>query len=193
MNDELMTFRKNALLSNLCSEWNGMWMSCHNDKEKLVRLVLMCQSAPYFATYCYLGKGLSKEYCKKEFGDYINGRVYHDCDDVSGFTYQMFVDMKTPVELRSDVSQFLWCNDLAVTIPQSKCPRLYVSNQSTLHLTLEGYSCPHVYLFDESKLVIDDADEESVVVVFKYSKNAGVEVGKYCLAQIKEFDKELRI
>lgn len=193
MNDELMTFRKNALLSNLCSEWNGMWMSCHNNKEKLVRLVLMCQSAPYFATYCYLGKGLSKDYCKEEFKDYINGRVYHDCDEVDGFSYQMFVDMKSPVELLSDIAQFLWCEDLNVTIPQTKCSRLYISNKSKVHLTLEGYNCPHVYLFDESRVVIDDADEESVIVVFKYSKNANVEIGKYCLAQVKVFDKELRI
>lgn len=191
--DEMMYFRKNALLANLCKDWSNMWAACHDDKEKLVRLVLMQQSAPYFADFCYRGKGLTKEYCKREFADYINGRIFNDCDGVNGFTYGIYLDAPTGLEIALDVVQFLWCDSIDVTIPKTKCPVLYVSNGSTLHLTLEGYSCPKIYLFDDSKVILDDVDENSKVVIYKYSENAQVEIGKYCLGEVKTFNKELRL
>ena len=98
--DEMLYFRKNALLANLCKEWSNMWAACHDDKEKLMRLVLMQQSAPYFADFCYRGKGLTKDYCKREFSDYINGRIFNDCDNVKGFSYAMYIDAPTGFKTR---------------------------------------------------------------------------------------------
>ena len=191
--DELTYFRKNALLDGLCKEWSAMWSACHSDKEKLMRLVLMQQSAPYFATYCNQGKGLTKGYCKREFKDYINGRVFNDCDDVKGYTYSMYIDAPTSVAMHVDVAQFLWCNNTRVIIEKTKCPTLYVSNHSNIELVLQGFNTPHIYLFDDSVLNINDADDESMVVVYKYSKNAKVNIGKYCLCDVKVHDKELRL
>jgi hypothetical protein len=191
--DEMLYFRKNALLANLCKEWSNKWAACHDDKEKLMRLVLMQQSAPYFADFCYRGKGLTKDYCKREFSDYINGRIFNDCDTVNGFSYTMYIDAPTGFKIVSDVAQFLWCDSVDVTIPKTKCPILYVSNSSTIHITCDGYNCPHIYLFDDSKVAIDDADEDSKVVIYKYSDKAQVELGKYCLADVKVFDKQLKL
>lgn len=191
--DEMLYFRKNALLANLCKEWSNMWAACHDDKEKLMRLVLMQQSAPYFADFCYRGKGLTKDYCKREFSDYINGRIFNDCDNVNGFSYAMYIDAHTGFKIVSDVAQLLWCDNVDVTIPKTKCPILYVSNSSTIHITCDGYNCPHIYLFDDSKVTIDDADEDSKVVIYKYSDNAQVELGKYCLADVKVFNKKLKL
>lgn len=191
--DEMLYFRKNALLANLCKEWSNKWAACHDDKEKLMRLVLMQQSAPYFADFCYRGKGLTKDYCKREFSDYINGRIFNDCDTVKGFSYAMYIDAPTGLKIVSDVAQFLWCDNVDVTIPKTKCPILYVSNSSTIHLSLDGYNCPHIYLFDDSKVTIDDADEDSKVVIYKYSDKAQVELGKYCIADVKVFDKQLKL
>lgn len=188
----MLYFRKNALLANLCKKWSDMWAACHDDKEKLMRLVLMQQSAPYFADFCYRGKGLTKDYCKREFSDYINGRTFRDCDDVQGYTYGMFIDAPTNLEIALDVSQFLWC-DIYITIPKTKCPLLYVSNSSHINISLDGFNCPRIYLFDNSKVTIDDGDEESKVIIYKYSKDAKVELGKYCLSNVKVFDKELRL
>jgi hypothetical protein len=170
-----------------------MWAACHEDKGKLMRLVLMQQSAPYFATFCNNGKGLSREYCKREFGEYVNGRVFNDCDGVKGYTYAMYVDEPTSVEIGLDVVQMLWCNNVDVLIPQTKCPVLYVSNHSTLNITLDGYNSPKIYLFDDSVVNIMEGDEESKVIVYKYSDNAKVEIGKYCLSSVKVFDKDLRL
>lgn len=191
--DEMMYFRKNALLANLCKEWSNKWTACHDDKEKLMRLALMQQSAAYFADFCYRGKGLTKEYCKREFADYINGRIFNDCDDVKGFSYAMYVDAPTGLKIVSDVAQFLWCDNVDVTIQKTKCPTLYVSNSSTIYITCDGYNCPRIYLFDDSKVILDDVDEDSRVIIYKYSDNAQVEIGKYCLGEVKTFNKELRL
>ncbi len=194
MKDEMILFHKNALLANLCKEWATMWSNCHNDKEKLMRLVLMQQSAPYFASFCYNGAGLSKEYCQREFGELLNGRVFDDCDAVEGFTYSMYIDPSEAVEMRVDVAQILWSPNMDVVIPQTKCNRLYVSNKSSVHLTLEGYNTVQVYLFDESELIIDDADDTCEVVVYKYSDTSKVERGTYCITpKVKIFNKTLRL
>lgn len=192
--DEMFNFRRNANIANLCKEWDGMWAACHNDKEKLMRLVLMQQSAPYFADFCYRGYGLSKEYCLKEFSDYINGRVFHDCDQVEGYTYGMFIDQLESVYLRLDVSQFLWCNNTNVIIPNTRCPILYVSNNSDINIVMEGFNHVKIYLFDESKVTIQDADDTCSATIYKYSDKCNVKYGKFCISKrIKEFNKELRL
>lgn len=190
--DEMTYFRKNALLANLCDKWNGMWASCHDDKEKLMRLVLMRQSAPYFADFCYRGKGLSKEYCIREFGDYINGRVFNDVDGVKGYTTSMYIGSSESLKIGLDTIQMLWCNGTDVEVEKTKCPTFYISNKSDVHFTFDGYSAVQIYLFDESAVTIDDADETCVVTVFKYSDDCKVERGRFCLSnKVKEFRKEL--
>lgn len=191
--DEMIFFRKNAILSNLCKEYNDKWASCHGDKDKLMRLVLMRQSAPFFADYCYNGRGLTKDYCKREFGDYINGRMFNDVDGVDGFTSAMYIDPSTDLEISSDTAQLLWCNNINVIIPQTKCPTLYVSNNSDVHFVLDGYNSIRIYLFDESKVMIDDADETCDVLVYKYNSRAQVDFGKFCFGKVKIFDKTLRL
>ena len=194
MKDEMLFFHKNALLANLCKEWATMWSNCHGEKEKLMRLVLMQQSAPYFATFCYNGAGLSKEYCLKEFGDYLNGRVFNDVEGVKGYTYAMYISPSQGFKMAVDVAQILWSKDVDVLIPETKCPTLYVSNKSSVHLTLDGYSVVRVYLFDESEVVIDDADETCEVIVYKYSENAKVMRGTYCITpKVKVFNKKLKL
>lgn len=191
--DEMERYYRESLLDELCKEWKDLWRSAHGDKEKLMRMVLMQQSAPHFATFCYKGRGLTKEYCKREFKDYINGRIFHDCDGVDGYTYAMYVDASGRKGMPFDVIQLLWCNDLQVIIPKTKCNRLYVSNRSTVNMTLDGYNHVSVYLFDESTLVVDDLDDESTVTVYCFSDDCKVVSGKYCFGKVNVFRKELRL
>lgn len=191
--DEMMMFRRNAILADLCKEWNNKWAACHDDKEKLMRLVLMQQSAPFFADFCYRGKGLTKEYCLREFGEYLNGRVFNDVEGVRGYTYSMFVGNDDNVEINVDVAQLLWCNAY-ITVPKCKCPVIYVSNRSNVHLVCEGYNNVRVYLFDKSDITLEDVDEDSSVIVYKYSRDANIEFGKYCLSKnVKVFEKQLKL
>lgn len=197
----MFDFYKNALsgviTAPLCADYKNQWRSCDDDKDALVKLVMQQQSIPYFITHCYSGKGLSKEYILRTFEEYINNNsekaIIHDADGVQGYTYSLYVAFKGVFKAAVDVLSFMRCSNTHVIIQASKCPIFYVGANSTIHITCEGYNCPKIYLFDDSKVVIDDMDEESKVVVYKYSKSAKVEAGKYCLGTIKQFEKELRL
>ena len=191
--DEMLSFRKNALLNNLCKEWDNMWKACKENKEKLVRLVLMQQSQPYFADYCYRGVGLSKEYVLENFADYINGVVHHDCDEVQGYEYALYVGYTDDITCVVDVLSMMWCDVPQLLIKRHKAPILYVSNNSKVHLVCEGYSYVRVYLFDESELIVGDTDENTDIIVYKYSENCTVTKGQYCLGRVNEFVKSLRL
>jgi len=194
MAQDLFNYYKHALSNGLCSEYKGRWRACHDNKEQLVKLVMAQQSLPHFIHYCYNGMGLSKEYIQETFGDYINGNsVINDADGVDGYTYSLYVGFKGDFKAAVDVLSLMWCNNTNVTVEMSKCPVIYVGCGSHVQLSLDGYNCPHIYLFDDSKVTIDDADEDSKVVIYKYSDKAQVELGKYCLADVKVFDKELRL
>lgn len=194
MAQDLFNYYKHALSNGLCSEYKGRWRACHDNKEQLVKLVMAQQSLPHFIHYCYNGMGLSKEYIQETFGDYINGNaVINDADGVDGYTYSLYVGFKGVFKAAVDVLSLMWCTNTNVTIETSKCPVIYVGCGSHVHLSLDGYNCPHIYLFDDSKVTIDDADEDSKVVIYKYSDKAQVELGKYCLADVKVFDKQLKL
>ena len=194
MAQDLFNYYKHALSNGLCSEYKGRWRACHDNKEQLVKLVMAQQSLPHFIHYCYNGMGLSKEYIQETFGDYINGNaVINDADGVDGYTYSLYVGFKGDFNAAVDVLSLMWCYNTNVTVETSKCPVIYVGCGSHVHLSLDGYNCPHIYLFDDSKVTIDDADEDSKVVIYKYSDKAQVELGKYCLADVRVFNKELRL
>lgn len=193
MENLLFLYHKNALLNNLCKEWDAKWNACRNDKEKLMRLVLMQQSAAHFADYCYRGKGLTKEYCIKEFGEFLNGRVFNDCDGVEGYTYGMFIDAPANVKLDLDVAQFLWCDNVNIIIPKTKASKIYISNNSTATISCDGYNSLTIMLFDTSKIVLEDIDVDTNITIYKYSDKCEVELGKYCFGKVNEFTKELKL
>ena len=198
MKDELFEFRKNALLGNisgepLCEHYKQAWRLCGNDKEMLVKLALMQQSSPFFSHACYRKLGLSKEYILKNFAEFINGRrTFEDIEGASGYTYQLYVGYDDDFDISADVTSIMWCNS-SIVIPKTKCPTLYISNYSDAHVVLDGYNSPRIYLFDESKVTIDDCDKTSEVLVYKYDSRADVVLGKFCLGSVQIFNKTLRL
>ena len=200
MDRGMMEFYRNALQgvitnSPLCAEYKGEWRACGDDKEKMVKLVLRQQSLPFFMTYCNQGKGLTKEYILRTFPEFINGRrEILDADLVNGYTYRIHVANEGEITAVSDVNAFMWCDCVTVNVEAGRCPLFYIGCNSEVHLILNGCDSPKVYLFDNSKLVIDDADETCSLMVYKYSDDAIVETGKYCLIEkLKVFRKELRL
>ena len=187
-------YYKNALLNNLCGEYKNDWKAAKNNKEKLVKLALCQQSIPHVATYAYEGKGLSKDYLLSEFKDYINGVIHYDCDDVKGYTYRLYAGWcGDEIMEQADVTHFMWSNVSSIVVEKYKCPTLYISNKSKVCVSCDGYNYIRVYLFDESELVIDDLDSESVVIVYKYSNKCKVTKGKYCLGKVNQFEKSIRL
>ena len=196
----MMTFKRNALLGNisgqpLCSDFKSAWRQCGSNKEMLVRLALMQQSQPFFSTACYKSLGLSKEYIKEEYKDYINGYIVPNADGVNGYTYALYVDWgyENDLEIKTDVASIMWTTNTNVVVEKTKCPTIYISNKSSVNLICNGFNTIHVKLFDKSKLFIDDFDSESQVIVYRYSDDAKVEEGKFYFGKVKVFDKELKL
>lgn len=199
MKDEMLIFKKNALLGKisaepLCMQYKQAWRACGNDKEMLIRLALSQQSIPYLSHACYEHLGLTKEYILENFLEYINGnRMFNDVEGVEGYTYQLYIGFEHDFKAVADVTSLMWCNNPQITVGATKCPVIYISNQSKVGLVCDGYNTVNVKLFDESELIVDDLDENSNVVVYKYGGDAKVELGKYCLGSVKVFPKELRL
>lgn len=195
MEDASFNYYKNALLSNLCEEYKAEWRAKRNDKLALIKLALRQQSLPHVASFAYQGKGITKEYMLKEFGEYLNGYVVNDADKVKGYTYTWYVDYDydNDIDVTCDVTHISWTKDKTLVVPKCKAPILYVSNKSNVTIVGDGYNSITIYLFDESKVTLEDFDEESTVTVYKYSDKCEVEQGKFCFGKVKEFSKELRL
>ena len=197
--DELLEFKKNAILGKisgqpLCEEYKSALRKCGNNKELLVRLALMQQCTPDFSHACYESMGLTKEYILNNFGELINGkRTFENVEGVDGYTYQLYVGYDKDFDIIADVTSMMWCNNIQIVVKATCCPTIYLSNHSNVHLVCDGYNTVNVKLFDESKVMIDDADETCDVLVYKYSNRAQFETGKFCFANVKIFNKTLRL
>lgn len=200
MKDELFNFYKNALSGSLseplCAEYKNEWRTANNDKEKLVALSLRQQSIPMFATYCYNKLGLTKKYILSEFGNYVNGYIVHNADGVEGYTYALYVDWDydTDLVINQNVVHIMWTVGANIFVPQTKCPIIYLSNKSKVHLICEGFNSVKIYMFDKSEITIEDCDKDCDITVLKYSDKCKVLRGKYCLSdKIYEHNKELKL
>ena len=194
MDKEFLNFLKDAYSSGLCNEYRDEIRRCHEDKLQLVRLAMRQQSCPWVATKMYEGV-ITTDYILNTFGEYLNGYVLKDCDNVAGYNYMWFVDWDYADDIvaSADVLHISHTVGANIIVPQTKAPTIYISNHSNVHLVGDGYNSINIKLFDKSKVTIEDLDENSEVFVYKYSKDAKVELGKYCFADVKVFDKELRL
>lgn len=194
MSNDYLNFLKDAYSNGLCNEYKDELRRCHEDKLELMRLAMRQQSIPFVATK--MSEGIvKKEYLLNTFGEYLNGYVLKDCDNVKDYTYTWYVgyDYANDIEVKTDVVHISCTDSAQVVVESTKCPTLYISNNSKVNLVCEGYNSVRVYLLDNSKLVIDDIDEESTVTVYKYSDKCEVEQGKFCFGKVKEFSKQLRL
>ena len=194
MSRDYLNFLKDAYSNGLCNEYKDELRRCHEDKLELMRLAMRQQSIPFVATKMFEGV-VKKDYLLNTFGDYLNGYVLKDCDNVKDYTYTWYVgyDYANDIEVKTDVVHISCTDSAQVVVEQTKCPTLYISNNSKVNLVCEGYNSVRVYLLDNSKLVIDDIDEESTVTIYKYSDKCEVEQGKFCFGKVKIFNKTLRL
>ena len=200
MENELLLFNKSALqgvlTDPLCADYKTRWRKCGTDKEKLVRMVMNQQALAFFHAHCFRGFGLSKEYILDSFADYINGKYTGtDVDGVEGgYKTQLYAGFGGDVSETLDVVSFQWCKITPFVVPQCKAIKMYVGCSSEVHLECEGYNSIVVMLFDNSTVHLDDIDEDSTVVIYRYSQDANVEVGRFCLSdKVRIFDKTLRL
>lgn len=194
--DELLKYRKSALVNGLCGEYKGYWQAAGTDKRKLITLALSQQALPHLMTYCWNGEGISKKYILDNFNEYINGnQIIYDADGVKGgYTYQLYVDFNGTINEQADVNAFMWCDNPMVEMPTSRCVTFYVGCNTTLHLSMQGFNNARIYLFDTSEVVFEEADKTCSATVYEYSDQCVTQIGQYCLSdKIKVHRKQLRL
>lgn len=195
----MMEFYKAALsgvlTTPLCSEYKASWRKCGDDKEMLIRLSLNQQAIPYVVTHARKGLGLTKDYIKRNFKEFINGHVVYGADGMDGYSYALYVDWgyDNDLEIRTDVTSIMWTKNANIIVPETKCPTIYISNGSVVMLDCCGYNSVNIKLFDNSKVIISELDEDSSVTVFIYGEGSSVETGRFCLGKVNKFRKELRL
>ena len=193
MNKEIFLFYRDALARNLCREYSNELKKNLEDKKKLFEMSLRQQSIPYFATACYQKWGVEIDFLKKEYKDLINGKYRAlNCDGVKEYGYELWCDNSQSLNVNSDVLHAMQCN-CEMTIPKTKCPIVYISNRSNIKLKGNGYNSIRIYLFDESTVELDNFDEDSNILIYKYSKDCQVNISDGCNSKVKQFDKELRL
>lgn len=192
--DRMQEYYKNSLLANLCSEYKGHWQASMQDKEKLFVLAMQQQSIPHLLTFANNGIGLTKEYLKDEFENYINGKYKAiDADGVKGdYKSTLYVDCDHKINTTDDVMTFMWC-DAQLEVQETKATKLYIGCQSNVKVTPQGYNTIIIMLFDESKVRIDECDTFTNINIYRYGQQTAVEIDKYCLAKVKIHEKELRL
>lgn len=199
MKQDVFNYMKNSLIGRLseplCDEYKALWRKCGEDKKSLATLALSQQALPHFMTYSLNGLGVGKDCIKNEFSDYINGAsVIMDADGVKGYTTSLYVDYTEDVVASENVLAFMYCKDVHIDIPSSHCPFIYVGCKSKININCCGFNSVFVYLFDESEVNIEYADDNCVVTIFKYSDKCKVSRSEYCFSEkVKEHRKELKI
>lgn len=191
--DEMFLFYKNSLLNNLCNEYSTEWNSNKLNKEGLFNLSMRQQSLPYMATSTFSGWGLSIDYIYNEFNDYINGKyIAKNCDDIKGYTYERYCKYDKNIDIRTDITDIMNCNSI-VSIELTKCPVLYINNNSNIKIHCNGFNSLRIYIFDKSEVTLEDIPEDSNILIYKYSKDCIVNKSICCLGEVKEFNKEIRL
>lgn len=199
MEDKMFEFQKNALqgvlTDPLCAEYRNDWRVAANDKRKLVDLVMRQQSLPYFFEHCYKGKGLTCEYIKENFADYINGKYRGiDVDGVKGdYKTELYVGYEGVFSPSDDVLALMWSTIPSLEISPCKATKIYIGCNSHVTLTCDGYNSIVVMLFDDSSLTLDFSDENTNVTIYKYSATSSVNMERFFLGKVKIFEKTLRI
>ena len=74
--DDLLKFKDNALMRNLCTDYTNKWNSAQ-DEDDLVRMAIDANGISYMCPSIADGLGLNVEYLSNRFKNYINGnKVY---------------------------------------------------------------------------------------------------------------------
>ena len=192
MDDTYINFIKDAYNSGLCEGYKNEVRKCNRNAEALSRLAMRQQSIPWVATKIKEGV-IPVNYAKRKFAGLINGKTLKDCDNVAGYTYQWYIDHNKDIFTSADVINITACKNIDITIKQTKCPVIYINNNSNVNINLEGYNSIKIYLFDNSHAAINDTDNESDVTIYKYSTTCNATENKFCLCKVKQFNKTLRL
>lgn len=141
--NELINLKAKALNLGLCEEYKNKWNAAV-DKSDLIKMALDAKGIDFMADSISNGWGVSAEFLKKKFPEYINGIIIKNPD---GYTSSMFVKQKTKIEVKSTLTLLVSC-DCDVIVEEDKMTNLYVCGQSSVNVLCNGYC--QIYLYGDS-------------------------------------------
>lgn len=144
--NELIALKKKALELGLCKEYQDKWNAAVN-KNNLVEMALDAKGVDFMADSISNGWGLSPDFLKKKFPDYVNGQCIVN---ERGYTSSMFVDSKTGIDVNTTLVLLVSCN-CDVHIRKEVMTNLYLCGDCKVSVTCDGYC--QVYLYGESAAV----------------------------------------
>ena len=173
--EAMNTFKKEARVRQLCSQFAVLWGQCKT-KEDYVKLSLIPQSVPYIATSSYNGWGISTDDIYENFSTVINGnKTIKDIDGIKNITGALYVKYDNKEKkIKENIVHIMETLDTTFTIQKTKCPKIYVSNNSNIKIKCNGYNTVSLALFDNSFVDISEVESNTKIRITKYSENCTV-------------------
>ncbi len=176
-------FFKNCIERKLCKEYVLLWRNCKTKKD-FVDLSLQMGSIEFIAKSIYEGWGLSTDFIKKEFADFINGKY------IGENIYRLGKSIEENI-VKDNLKSLMYCgyndritfNENIIHICNCTCDLyvpfngvkfIFITNKSKVRLYLTEDSVISIHLFDESKIFVEKDTECSVIDVCKHSNNCKI-------------------
>lgn len=124
-NSEILNFKRIALSLGLCDEYKHKWDSCVSEKE-LIDIALDSNGVEFLADSFSFGWGMSYDYIKERFSDFINGKYVRNKD---GYTSEIYIGYNGAISLRSTIT-IIVNSYVDLAIPEHYVGSVYVCDHS---------------------------------------------------------------
>lgn len=145
MMNDLLSFKRNAVLLGICGEYKEKWDSAAG-KEELMDMALDSNGVEMLSDACAFGWGMDIQYMERTFSDYINGRWRRGKD---GYTSCLYVGFDGVIEQDCTLTTVL-DSRVEFHVPKGSVCKLYVGGGTEANITGEGFC--YVYSYGDNKV-----------------------------------------
>jgi hypothetical protein len=144
MND-LLTFKRNAMMLGLCTAYKDKWNKADN-KAALMDMALDSNGVEMLSDAAAFGWSMDIQYMKRTFSDHINGKWKRTKD---GYSSCLYVDYNGKIEQECTLTTVL-ASKVEFHVPKGNVCKLYIAGGSEVNITGDG-KC-YVYSYGENKV-----------------------------------------
>lgn len=138
--NELLTLKRLARQLGLCEEYTKKWNGAVSKRE-LMDVALDAKGADFIADSHAGGWGLSADFLKREFGDYINGKYV---SDASGYTSELYAGYEGEVTQIATLTLMIDCKGRFV-VPEGRACEVYLSGDCDIEIENNGHCAVFAY------------------------------------------------
>lgn len=144
MNADLVHFRHNAAIRNLCGNYSSMWDKA-SDREQLVRLATDSNGISYMCESMENGWGLSPDFIRKNFTEWCDGREIRH----KGYKSAMLCEYTGGYVSKVTELLVIGCNGINITL-SSTISEVYICQNSRVTFDLSDNCTATVHLYGNS-------------------------------------------